>query len=103
MKQYIVLANSAWRSVPTRTQQLVTRFKDAEVLFFELPREGKKHKEPGRQVRPNVTVYSRPPLPLLPESADFLRRRAMKSACRFQARRRRKSALSGRRGRGGRL
>lgn len=86
LKQYIVLADSAWRSVPTRTQQLVTRFKDAEVLFFELPREGKKHKEPGRQVRPNVTVYTRPPLPILPESAEFLRRRAWKKQADFIAR-----------------
>lgn len=78
------MADSAWQSVPTRTQQLVTRLKNASVLFFE-PAHGDEplHRRPGRQVRPNVTVYTRPPLPVLPEQADFLRRRAWRRQADF--------------------
>lgn len=84
MKQYIVLSDSPWRSVPTRTQQLVTRLKNSVVLFFEPAHgTGKGHKEPGRQVRQNVTVYTLPALPPVPERAGFLHRRTWKRQADF--------------------
>ena len=59
MKPYIVLSPEPWRSTPTRTQQLTTRLRDGEVLFFEpFHGNGPRHKAPGRRVRPNVTVYT---------------------------------------------
>lgn len=65
MKSVIVcLSSEPWQSIPTRTQQLMTRVKGQEVLFFEPPEEkgGTGHKKPGRKVRPGVTVYTLPPV-----------------------------------------
>lgn len=84
MRQYLVLSDSPWKSVPTRTQQLVTRLKDAQVLFFEPAHgDGKGHRAEGRQVRPNVTVYTRPPMAPLPEGATLLRRRSWRRQADF--------------------
>lgn len=63
MKQIICLSHSPWSARPNRTQQLLTRLSDVQILFFEPPsdhseREGRS----GLQVRPNMTVY---PLPAL--------------------------------------
>lgn len=70
MRQYVILSYQSWQSVPTRTQQLATRLKDSEVLFFEPARgRGTGYKEPGRKVRPGLTVYTLPPAPAAPERA----------------------------------
>lgn len=63
MKQIICLSHSAWSARPNRTQQLLTRLDDAQILFFEPPTRarGKKVRN-GLRVRSNVTVYSLPPL-----------------------------------------
>ena len=81
---------SRWRSVPTRTQQLVTRFKDAEVLFFEpspssLSRSRRKQdfKLEGRQVRPNVTVYTLPPTVHVRDNHPHWERHNQKKLARF--------------------
>ena len=74
MKQYVVLSHEPWQAIPTRTQQLVTRLKRAQVLFFE-PAGSKKRKQ-GRQVRPGVFLYTLPPAPAVPERASLLFRRA---------------------------
>lgn len=60
----VCLSSEPWQSIPTRTQQLMTRMKGAQVLFFEPPEEkgGLEHKKPGRKVRPGVTVYTLPPV-----------------------------------------
>lgn len=58
MKQLICLSHSPWSSTPNRTQQLITRLKDVEVLFFE-PSDGSSPSP--RKVRPNITAYSIPP------------------------------------------
>lgn len=73
LKQLVCLSQSGWRAVPTRTQQLMTRLRDVEILFFEpsaslLGRDKRKkaYKQEGRKVRPNLTVYTLPPvLPVL--------------------------------------
>ena len=57
MKQYIIVSYTSWRTTPSRAQQLSARLRDSQVLFFQPARPGRSHKDPGRQVRPNVTVY----------------------------------------------
>lgn len=65
MKQILCLSHSPWRARPDRTQQLLARLNDAQVLFFEpAPRRGDPASQQGRRVRPHITVYSLPaPLP----------------------------------------
>ncbi len=62
MSVLICLSSAPWQSIPTRTQQLMTRLKGVEVLFFEPPEErgSREHKRPGRKVRPGVTAYTLP-------------------------------------------
>lgn len=63
MKQILCLADEPWSSVPGRTQQLVSRLRDTQVLYFE-PAGGRRDRRlpgKGRRVRPNVTVYTLPP------------------------------------------
>ena len=50
-----------WMAVPTRTQQLLTRLRDVQILFFEP--SGPGYQRPGRRVRPGLTVYTLPPIP----------------------------------------
>jgi len=62
---YIVcLSGKPWSSVPSRTQQLMTRMKGAHVLFFQpaAHRRDRSWRKPGQKVRPEVTVYTLPPL-----------------------------------------
>lgn len=64
MKQILCLSLSPWRNVPSRTQQLMSRMKGAQVLYFE-PAAGRGDglwRQGGRRVRPNVTVYTLPPV-----------------------------------------
>ena len=58
MKQIVCLSHTHWSSCPSRTQQLMSRLPEAEILFFEPP--GRKPEPNGRKVRPNVTVYQLP-------------------------------------------
>ncbi|MBP1737108.1 MAG: putative glycosyltransferase family 1 [Oscillospiraceae bacterium] len=61
MKQIMCFSNLPWSSTPTRTQHLVARFKEAEILFFDPPApRGQPVKTAPRRVRPNITVYSLP-------------------------------------------
>lgn len=62
MSAIVCLSAAPWQSVPTRTQQFMTRLKGVEVLFFEPPeaRGSREHKKPGRKVRPGVTAYTLP-------------------------------------------
>ena len=84
MKQFLFLSRTPWRSSASRDQQLSARLRGGEVLFFE-PAHGNRHahREPGRQVRPNVTVYTLPPARPLPEGAQLLQRRQAKRQAEF--------------------
>ena len=64
MKQILCLSDQPWSSSPGRTQQLISRLRDTQILYFCPPsgRTDKSWKESGRKVRPNVTVYTLPPL-----------------------------------------
>lgn len=62
MKQILCLSSTPWQNPPSRTQQLMARMRDCRVLFFEPPTGRLDHrwKQPGRRVRPDVTVYTLP-------------------------------------------
>lgn len=62
MKQIVCISHEPWSSFPTRTQHLITRLKDTQVLFFEpCGKNRKKFREKGRRVRPGVILYTLPP------------------------------------------
>ena len=74
MKQIVCLSTSNWHPTPTRKQQVMSRLKDAEILYFEPPvtwlaplkdpgargrlRAGKT----GERVKDGLTVYATPPV-----------------------------------------
>ena len=64
LKQLVCLADTPWSGVPARTQQLMARLKQVQILYFEPParRRGKPWKQPGRRVRPGLVVYALPPV-----------------------------------------
>lgn len=66
LKQILCMASEPWSSsLPGRTQQLISRLRDAQVLYFSPARSPKDRSflQKGRQVRPNVTVCTLPPVP----------------------------------------
>ena len=71
MKQILCLSSQPWSTIPTRTQQLMTRLKDAKILFVEPP--SRDYRKPGRKVRPGLTVHALPPVPEAAEDQRLLR------------------------------
>lgn len=75
MKQILCLSNEPWSNrLPGRTQQIVSRLRDCQVLYFS-PAQSSRDKsflKKGRQVRPNVTAYTLPPI-LFPISERYQR------------------------------
>ena len=76
MKQILCLANEPWSNrLPGRTQQLVSRLRDAQILYFfpaQSPRD-RSFRKRGTQVRPNVTAFTLPPIPFpIPERRRLL-------------------------------
>ena len=66
MKQIICLSTEPWSRLPGRTQQLISRMRDTEILsFFPSQHLGDSALfQKGLLVRPNVTAYALPaPLP----------------------------------------
>ncbi|MCQ2419912.1 MAG: glycosyltransferase [Clostridia bacterium] len=75
MKQIVCLATSPWYPIPTRKQQVMSRIKDAEILYFDpsatviAPLRDKsakelmkKHRQPAVKPQENISVYSLPPV-----------------------------------------
>ena len=66
MKQILCLSQEPWSNrLPGRTQQIVSRLRDTQVLYFspaQSPRD-RSYRKKGRQVRPNVIAYTLPPIP----------------------------------------
>lgn len=81
MKQILCLSYTPWRARPSRTQQLLARLSDAQILFLEPPPpKGAPTPEQGRRVRPHITAYTFPaPLPGPQEQSLFDRRRLDRS------------------------
>lgn len=62
----------------------MTRLRGADVLFFEPPgaRGSRAYKNPGRKLRPGLTVYSLPPILEVDEKHGFLFRRGQRRLIR---------------------
>lgn len=63
MNQLVCLSTTPWSAAPGRTQQLMARMRNAEVLYFEPAHAGNRRNSlsgRGRRVRPNVTLYTMP-------------------------------------------
>lgn len=84
MNQIVCLSYSPWLARASRTQQLLTRLSDAQVLFFEpAPPKGAPMPEQGRRVRAHITAYTLPaPLPG-PQEHPLLQRRKLDRAADF--------------------
>lgn len=63
MRQVLCLSGEPWTTVPNRTQQLITRLENAQILFFEPPalKSSDEWKRPGRKLRQNLIAYTLPP------------------------------------------
>lgn len=65
MKQILCLSQEPWSNrLPGRTQQIVSRLRDAQVLYFSPAQSPRDHsyRKKGRQVRPNVIAHTLPPI-----------------------------------------
>lgn len=61
MKQLLCLSHTPWQARPNRTQQLLARMNDVQILFFEPPvPHGAPKPKQGRKMRPHITVYTLP-------------------------------------------
>jgi len=69
VKQILCLSDRPWSANPGRTQQLISRLKDTQILYFSAAagRRDRSYRDRGRKVRPNVTAYTLPPLLLPPD------------------------------------
>ena len=74
LKQILCLSNEPWSTSPGRTQQLLSRLRDTQILYFAPPagRRDRSFRQKGQKVRPNVTVYTLPPT-LFPVSEQYSR------------------------------
>ncbi len=82
MKQILCLSYAPWRARANRTQQLLARMGDTQILFIEpAPPKDVPRPEQGRRVREHITAYTLPvPLPGPQEQSLFARRRLDRAA-----------------------
>ncbi len=87
MKQILCLSNEPWSASPGRTQQLVSRLRNAQILYFSPPAQrGKRGRhELSGQVRPNVTVFTLPHVLEVDERHGLLFRASRRKLARFIA------------------
>ena len=84
MKQILCLSYTPWQANPTRTQQLMGRLGDAEILFFEPPApRGAPKPEQGRRMRSHITVYTLPASLPVGKIRRFSQRRNISKAAAF--------------------
>ncbi|NBI10485.1 glycosyltransferase [Colidextribacter sp. OB.20] len=87
MKQILCLSSEPWSNqLPGRTQQLISRLRDAQILYFSpaQSRKDRSFRQKGRRVRPNVMVYSLPPIPFpISERRRLLFEMAWNKVARF--------------------
>ncbi len=63
MDQLVCLSDRPWSTRPSRTQQLLSRMKGVQILYFEPARGlGDLRPHPGRRMRPGLVVYTLPPV-----------------------------------------
>ncbi len=84
MKQILCLSHTSWQAQPNRTQQLMTRLADAQVIFIEpaAPR-GAPKTEQGRRMRSHITVYTLPTVLPAGPARTFTQRRSLSKAAAF--------------------
>ena len=87
MKQILCLSHEPWSNqLPGRTQQIVSRLRDAQVLYFFPARstQDRSYRKNGLQVRPNVIIYTLPPISYsVPEQFPRLFQRAWNKIGRY--------------------
>lgn len=87
MKQILCLASEPWSSrLPGRTQQLLSRLHDTQILYFSPAQSPRDHsfRKKGKQVRPNITACTLPPVPFpIRESHRFLFQLAWNKTARY--------------------
>lgn len=84
MKQLVCLADRPWSRVPARTQQLMTRMKDVQILYLEPPiRRKRPWKDEGRRMRSDLLVYSLPPILDPEENSRLLFRMGQRKLSRY--------------------
>ena len=87
MKQILCLSSESWSNkLPGRTQQLVSRLRDARILYFSPAKNWRdvSFRRKGQKVRPNVTAYTMPPIPFpIPEARRLLFQMAWNRVGRF--------------------
>lgn len=85
MKQIVCLADHPWSPVMNRTQQLLARLRDAQILYFEPP--GSRLKEDrsdrARRVRPNILVYTLPSVTELDLLSGLMQRRNIRRLAKY--------------------
>jgi len=87
VKQILCLSSEPWSNkLPGRTQQIISRLRDTQILYFspaQTPTD-KSYRKQGQKVRPNVTVYTLPPIRFpIPERNRLFFRRAWNKIGRF--------------------
>lgn len=82
MKQILCLSYAPWQARPNRTQQLLTRLSDVQILFFEpAPPRDTPMPQQGRQMRSHIRVYTLPvPLPKFKDHPLLQKRRLDRAA-----------------------
>lgn len=87
MKEILCLSGEPWSNrLPGRTQQLVSRLRDARILYFSPAKNWRdvSFRRKGQKVRPNVTAYTMPPIPFpIPEARRLLFQMAWNRVGRF--------------------
>ena len=85
LKEIICLSNEPWSNTPGRTQQLITRLRNTKILYFSPAASlwDQSWHKPGRKVRPNVTVFTLPPVLMPDERFSHIFRMAQQRLGRF--------------------
>ena len=96
MEQIICLSTSNYNPYPTRKQNVMNRLAEAEILYFDPPvtylaplkdksvrPRLRKFKQPGEQVKDNITVYALPPVWPLGNKYRWINRHNQKKLSRY--------------------
>ena len=89
MRQILCFSNEPWSTIPGRTQELVTRLKNVEVLFFAPADPGPERPSVRAEgkVRSDITVCTLPSPLLETREGDFFFSLQQKRLARFVAQR----------------
>lgn len=85
MNQLVCLSDTPWLAAPSRTQQLLTRLRRVNILFFEPASEKRaaSFRQTGRRMPANVVVYTLPSPPEGQGNFPILRRRSQARLATF--------------------